>query len=109
MSSKDASLWQKAMQEEVNALNENEAWELVPVPRNWKTVGGKWVYKIKRDSKGDIDKYKARYVAQGFSQIPGLEYKETYAPTARPETIRLTFALTAQFDCILDQMDVKSA
>ena len=109
MSSSDASSWKEAMKNEVDALNENDTWKLVSMPKDRKVVGGKWVYKIKRDSKGQIEKYKARYVAQGFSQIPGLEYKETYAPTARPETIRLIFALTAQFDCVLDQMDVKSA
>ena len=101
--------WQQAMQDEYDALVDNETWNLVPAPSGRRVVGGKWVYKVKRGSQGEIDKYKARYVAQGFSQVPGLEYKETYAPTARPETIRTVFALTAQHDCILEQMDVKSA
>ena len=109
MASPEASEWQNAMRAEYDALVDNETWDLVVVPPGRKVVGGKWVYKVKRDQSGDIEKFKARYVAQGFSQIPGLDFKETYAPTARPETIRLVFAVAAQYDCILEQMDVKSA
>jgi transposase InsO family protein len=109
MASQDKASWQAAMKAEMKALKENETWELVPRPKGRNVVGGKWVYKVKRLADGSIEKYKARYVARGFSQVPGLDYKETYAPTARPETIRLIFALTAQLDCVLEQMDVKSA
>ena len=109
MSSQDKVEWQAAMKAEMNALEDNGTWELVKRPKGRNVIGGKWVYKVKRGAEGKIEKYKARYVAKGYSQIPGVDYGETYAPTARPETIRLIFALTAQFNCALQQMDVKSA
>lgn len=109
VSSPEKADWQGAMKAEMKALKENQTWELVPRPKARNVVGGKWVYKVKRNADGTIDKFKARYVAKGYSQVAGLDYKETYAPTARPETIRLIFALTAQLDCVLEQMDVKSA
>lgn len=109
ISSEHASSWKIAMDDEFQALTDNCTWDLVPAPPGRKIIGGKWVYKVKHGANGEIEKYKARYVAKGFNQIPGLDFTETYAPTARPETIRLIFALSAQYDCLLHQLDVKSA
>ena len=109
ISSPERKAWETAMEAEMKALGDNDTWELVPRPTGRNIVSGKWVYKLKRNPDGSVDKYKARYVARGYSQIAGVDYKDTYAPTARPETIRLIFALTAQLDCVLEQMDVKSA
>ena len=85
------------MKVEMDALNRNKTWDVVPVPSNWNIVGSKWVYKIKRDSSGNIAKYKARLVAQGFSQQPGTDFDEIYSPVVRFDSLRLLLALTAHY------------
>ena len=78
-------------------------------PKGEPVVGGKWVFNLKLDKEGEISKYKARYVAQGFSQVYGRDYFETFAPTARLTSIRLLMQFTVQYDLIIHQMDVKTA
>ena len=70
---------------------------------------GKRVYKVTYGADGQIDKYKARYVAKGFAQVEGLDFSDTYAPTCKPETFRILLAIAAQKDLHLGQKDVKSA
>jgi len=70
------------MDEEVKALWENETFELTLLPEGRTSVGGKWVYAIKPGPNG-VEKYKARFVAKGYSQVPGVDYYETFSPTAR--------------------------
>lgn len=67
------------------------------------------MYKVKYKADGTIDKYKARLVARGFSQKEGIDYEETFAPTAKMSTRRLVLALAGQFNWKVHQMDVKSA
>ena len=105
----EAEKWKEAAQAEYDALTRNETWTLESLPKGRKSVGGKWVFKVKRNADGSIDKYKARYVAKGFTQIEGLDYHETFAPTSKPETIRLILSLAAQEGATLWLMDVKSA
>ncbi|KAJ9565416.1 hypothetical protein OSB04_001382 [Centaurea solstitialis] len=90
--------WQKAMEEEITALEQNQTWELVPRPRDIKPISCKWVYKIKRRPDGSIERYKARLVARGFSQQYGLDYDETFSPVAKITTIRVLLALAAKLD-----------
>ena len=101
--------WMKAMEDEIKSLKEKGTWTVVARPRNKKVIKGKWVYKIKKDEYGNIEKYKARYVAKGFSQTPGEDYTETFSPTARQTTLRLLLALTIQKDLAIDQVDVNTA
>ncbi len=101
--------WKKAMDDEYSSLLENETWVLERLPAGRKSVGGKWTFRVKLDSKGEVSRFKARYVAKGYSQIPGRDFFETYAPTARLSTVRALFATAAQFDYELWQMDVKTA
>ena len=105
----EAEDWKEAAQAEFDALTRNETWVLTSLPKGRKSVGGKWVFRVKRNSDGSVDKYKARYVAKGFTQIEGLDYHDTFAPTSKPETIRLLLALAAQKDATLWLMDVKAA
>ncbi|UYV79065.1 hypothetical protein LAZ67_17000981, partial [Cordylochernes scorpioides] len=83
MSSKDKINWEIAMNEEKQALIKNKTWELMDLPDNAKAIGCKWIFRIKRKGNGEIDRYRARLVAKGFSQRRGIDYKETFAPVVR--------------------------
>ncbi len=72
-------------------------------------MGSKWVFRIKKDAEGGIVKFKARLVAQGFSQVPGIDYFDTYAPVARLASIRSILAMAAALDLELHQVDIKGA
>nr|GFC00774.1 reverse transcriptase [Tanacetum cinerariifolium] len=75
----------------------------------YEAIGGKWVYKAKKNAKGEVEKYKARLVAKGYKQKHGIDYKEIFSPIARLETIRMIIAITAQHKWKIHQMDVKLA
>jgi hypothetical protein len=87
--------WRKAMNEEMISIKKNQTWKLVDLPKEKKTVGLKWVFKIKYNKYGIIQKHKARIVAKGYSQQPEVDFTETFAPVARMETIRIVLALYA--------------
>ena len=106
--SADSKEWVKAMDEEIQSLNENNTFTLTKLPKGKKTVGGKWVYSIKSDIEG-TDKYKARFVAKGYSQRVGIDYGETFSPTANLTSVRVLLQKAAQEDLLLHQMDVKTA
>ncbi len=101
--------WQDAMKREMNSLHENDVWELVSLPSERKCVGSKWVFKEKLGPDGKTERYKARLVAQGYSQQQGLDYDETFSPVVRPESVRLMIALASAKNMILHQMDVETA
>ncbi|GAB2303795.1 hypothetical protein Dimus_038963 [Dionaea muscipula] len=101
--------WIKVMQEEIDALAQNQTWDLVPKPKDVQPISCKWVYKIKTHPDGSIDRYKARLVARGFSQKYGLDYDETFSPVAKITTVRVLMALAASNSWKLWQMDVKNA
>ena len=75
--------WKQATDSEFNSLIENETWELVPLPKDKNIVGSKWVFKVKRDENGCIQRYKARLVAQGYTQAEGIDYSEVFSPVVR--------------------------
>ncbi|CAL2254021.1 unnamed protein product [Prunus armeniaca] len=83
-------------------------WVLVPPPTNTNIVGSKWIYKLKRHSDGSISRYKARLVAQGFSQEAGFDYEETFSPVVRHATICIILSLAAYNHWSLCQLDVKN-
>ena len=109
MKSRDASKWKEACDLEYETLLGYHTWDIVDRPPNVNTVGSRWTYRIKRDNLGNTDRYKARLVAQGFSQVPGLDFNETYSPTIRLTSIRLILALACRYDLELRQIDVKGA
>jgi len=90
------SNWLSAMKLEYAALLKNHTWDLVPLPSNRKAVGCKWVFRIKENANGSINKYKTRLVAKGFHQVHGFDFHETFSLVVKPITIRLiiTLALT---------------
>jgi hypothetical protein len=77
--------------------------------RDKSVVGSRWIYKVKQAADGSVEKYKARFVARGFSQIEGIDYDETFAPVTRYSSIRSILALSAQMGWRIHQMDVKTA
>ena len=97
------------MEQERKSLKENEVWEMVELPKDRKTVGSKWVYKLKSGPDGSTERYKARLVAQGFSQKYGNDYDETFCPVVRLEFLRTMIALAMQHGLILHQVDVTTA
>nr|CAD1838643.1 unnamed protein product [Ananas comosus var. bracteatus] len=97
------------MQEELNQFERNQVWTLVERPSDHTVIGTKWVFRNKRDESGVVVQNKARLVAQGFNQIEGIDFDETFAPVARLEAIRILLAFASYMNFKLFQMDVKSA
>ena len=82
--------WLLAMHEELNNFERNKVWKLVEKPKECRNViGTKWIFKNKQDEHGMVVRNKARLVAQGYSQVEGIDFGETYAPVARLESIRV--------------------
>jgi hypothetical protein len=101
-------VWQDAMTEEYQSIMKNDVWDIVPRPKGKSVVTSKWIYKIKHAADGSVEKYKARFVARGFSQVEGIDYEETFAPVARYTSIRTIIALATSMGWRLHQMDVKT-
>jgi len=100
--------WDNAMDEEMAALDANATWELVALPEDKKTIGCKWVYKVKHNVDGFMSRYKARLVAKGYAQTYGIDYEETYSRVAKMTTVRAIIAMAAAKGWSLHQMDVKN-
>src|ERR1700761_2373344 len=94
----DADLWTQAALEELEAHQQNKTWPRTQLPKGASAIGCHWVFKVKRNADGSIERYKARLVAKGFSQRPGFDFTETFAPTAKYQAIRTVFALAAVED-----------
>ena len=105
----DWDQWHREMKDEVKALQDNETWNLARPPTDRDVIPGKWVYKVKLGPSGQVDKYKARYVAKRFKQVEGLDYFKTFAPTYKPETFRILLQLSAKQGHVMHQFDVKTA
>lgn len=101
--------WMGAMKLEMDTIEKNDTWVLTELPPGHKPIGLKWVFKLKKDSEGNIVKHKARLVAKGYVQRRGIDYNEVFAPVARLETIRLLLAMAAKEGWVVHHLDVKSA
>ena len=88
-------LWQQAMNDEIVALERNHTWSLIPLPPGHKAIGCRWVHKIKYNSDGSVERYKARLVAKGYTQVEGIDYTETFSPTATLTTLRCLLTVAA--------------
>ena len=86
----------------------NDFWEVVPRPVDRSIVGSRWIYKIKYNEDGSVEKYKARFVAKEYTQKEGIDYEETSAPVARYTSIRSVISLVAHMGWEIHQMDVKT-
>lgn len=97
------------MQEELNALEKNDTWELTELPHGKGTIGSKWVYKIKLKLDGTVDRLKVRLVAKGYHQVVGVDYKHSFLPVAKLVTLKLFLAITAAKGWYIHQLDVNNA
>ncbi|KAG7559384.1 Ribonuclease H-like superfamily [Arabidopsis thaliana x Arabidopsis arenosa] len=102
-------VWRDAIAAERQAMEHNHTWDEGELPRGKKAVTSKWVFTIKYKSNGDIERYKARLVARGFTQTYGEDYRDTFAPVAKLHTVRVVLSLATNLEWELWQMDVKNA
>eukprot|EP00253_Pinus_taeda_P023612 PITA_23612 len=96
------------MDEELEQIERNNTWELVPRPKDKNVIGTKWVFKNKLNENGEVIRNKARLVCKGYAQQEGIDFEETFAPVARLEAIRMFLALSSFQNFKVFQMDVKS-
>ena len=94
---------------ELSAFDEFDVWELVPRSDASNVIGTRWVYDVKLDSDGNVIRYKARLVAQGFKQIEGIDYNETYSPTMHIKTARALLMIAARDNVVAYQYDISTA
>lgn len=85
----------EAMESEPFALEKNDTWDIVPLPKGKKPIGSKWAYRIKKKSDGSLERYKERLVAKGFTQKYRIDYQETFSPIVKMTTIRCILYLAA--------------
>ena len=97
-----------AMEEEMESLAKNNTWDLVELPEGRSVVGCKWVFKLKRKVDGSIERYKARLVATGYSQVEGIDFHEIFSPVVKLVSIRTVLALTVLLNLESEQLDVKT-
>uniref|UniRef100_A0A6V7JMB6 Reverse transcriptase Ty1/copia-type domain-containing protein n=1 Tax=Bracon brevicornis TaxID=1563983 RepID=A0A6V7JMB6_9HYME len=109
MDGPDAEKWRIAMDEELNSLMSNNTWSVQQLPKGKSAVGCKWVFKIKRHADGRPDRYKARLVAQGFSQKFGTDYNEVFAPVVRHATFRMLLSIAVHRKFVVKHFDAKTA
>ena len=93
----------------MQSMSDNDVWELVDLPKGYKPIGCKWVFKTKRYNKGNVERYKARLVTKGYTQRESIDFTETFSLVSTKDSLRLIMALVAHFDLELHQMDFKIA
>ncbi|CAI7882311.1 unnamed protein product [Closterium sp. NIES-53] len=109
LESSDAEEWKKAMESELKSIEENGTWELVELPEGRKAITSKWLFKIKSDADGKIERFKSRLVAKGYQQKVKVDYKELFAPVVKPTTVRTLLVGAAIKGWVVKQMDVTTA
>ena len=101
--------WNVGEQEEIDSIIDNKVWEKLPMPFETKPIPLKWIYKAKKDRLGAVARYKCRLVAQGFSQVQGQDYSDTYSPVCKFTSFRTLLAITAQLGLKVYAMVVDTA
>ncbi|GAB2282717.1 hypothetical protein Dimus_039558 [Dionaea muscipula] len=101
--------WVKAMEFEYNALLRNNTWSLVLFHPSMNIIGTKWIYRLKLDVQGNVDRYKARLVAKGYTQRPVYDFEETFSPVVKHGTVCLVLSLAVCLNWPLHQLDVTNA
>ncbi|XP_003742210.1 uncharacterized protein LOC100908025 [Galendromus occidentalis] len=101
--------WLNAMAEEIASMEHHKVWELVDLPRGKRAVGDRWIFKVKKDAHGNVERFRARLVVKGYDQRPGRDFGETFSPVARFDEIKTLQAIAAKESLALYQFDVKTA
>ncbi|CAI5476854.1 unnamed protein product [Closterium sp. Yama58-4] len=109
LESSDAEEWKKAMESELKSIEENDTFELVELPEGRTAITSKWLFKIKSDADGKIERYKSRLVAKGYQQKENVDYKELFAPMVKPTTLRTLLAGAAIKGWVVKQLDIVTA
>lgn len=109
MESEAAPNWKKAIEEELEAHETNKTWSIVERKPSMRVIDSKWVFKILKDTNGNIYRYKARLCARGFMQREGIDYTDTYAPVVRYDSLRVLLAIIATENLEVAQFDVVTA
>ncbi|CAI5991353.1 unnamed protein product [Closterium sp. NIES-65] len=109
LESSDAEEWKKAMESELKSIKENDTFELGELPEGRTAITSKWLFKIKSDADGKIERYKSRLVAKGYQQKEKVDFKELFAPVVNPTTLRTLFAGAAIKGWVVKQMDIVTA
>ena len=108
-SSDHAAEWKVATDAEYNSLIENKTWKLVELHPGRKAIGCKWVFKLKHDVEGKVERFKARLVAKGYTQKYGIDFDEIFSPVVRFSSTHFLIAFAVQHDMLIHQMDVETA
>jgi hypothetical protein len=99
----------RAMNEEIDQIEKNNTWELVPRPEDKNVIGSKWVFKNKMNEKGQVVRNKARLVFKGYAQVEGQDFDENFAPVVRLKAIGMSLAYSCHKNFKVYHMDVKSS
>ncbi|CAL1413575.1 unnamed protein product [Linum trigynum] len=102
-------VWNRAVQEELGALEQNQTWDVVKLPDGKKAIGYKWVFKIKRRADGTIERFKVRLVAKGYTQVYGIDFLDTFSPVAKINSVKALLAVAEVKNWTLEQLDVSNA
>ncbi|CAI7808889.1 unnamed protein product [Closterium sp. NIES-53] len=102
----DAEEWKKAMESELKSIEGNGTWELVELPEGRKAITSKWLFKIKSNADGKIERYKSRFLGKGYQQKEKVDYKELFAPVVKPTTLRTLLAGATIKGWVVKQIDV---
>ena len=109
MASEYSAQWRQAADSKYESLITNKTWELVELPAGCTPIGCKWIFKVKYDKDGRVERFKGRLVAKGYAQQYGIDYEETFSPVVRFSSIRTLLAFAVQHNLLIHQMDVVSA
>ncbi|KAL0427371.1 UNVERIFIED_CONTAM: Retrovirus-related Pol polyprotein from transposon RE1 [Sesamum latifolium] len=101
--------WESAMKDEIVALEKNNTWSVVDLPKGKRAIGSKLVYKVKLNPDGSIDRYKARLVAKGYNQVEGVDYIDRFSPVAKAVTVRTLLAVASSYAWPIHQVDINNA
>ena len=96
------------MKDEIKSMEHNDVWDLVELLEIEKSIGCKWIYKTKQDSKGNVEINESCLVTKGFTQKEDIDYKETFSLISFKDSFRIIMALVAHYDLELDQIDMKT-
>ena len=102
-------MWLEATVEEYDSIMKNQVWKVVSRPQGKKVEGSRWIYKVKHAADRSMEKKKARFMENGFSQMEGIDYEETFTLVSRYSSIQTIISLEVEMGWCVHQMDIKTA